>query len=226
MKKIIIIVLSVPTLCIIILAVNYIIFEKTGSRISVGEPITPRDTVKKALLVIDVQESITGKLSTNDHYILKSGEMIENINRIIDSAIRKDIPVIYVKNEITNFLLNILNNSLAKGSEGAELDSRLRIASDYIINKDKSDAFSNPALDSILNKNEINKLVFTGVDLAYCVNSTIQAAANRNYQICLVSDALLSKSDSMKAEMLDKYKERGFEIVSGREYNEFPCREP
>jgi len=99
------------------------------------------------------------------------------------------------------------------------LDSRLRVVSAFIINKDKGDAFSNLLLDSILISGDINKLVFTGLDLARCVNSTILAAANRHYDICLISDALITKDpDSLKQDMLEKFKQRGFEVMSCEEY--------
>ena len=64
---------------------------------------------------------------------------------------------------------------------------------DKIGQKDKGDAFSNAALDSFLIKNQINILVFTGLDLEGCVNNTILAAENRNYKISLISDAVLAK---------------------------------
>jgi nicotinamidase-related amidase len=220
MKKIFISVLSILVLGIMVIVVNFIIVAKNGSRISKGNPIIRKDTVKPALLVIDIQEGTTGKSATNDYYILQSNELINTINQIVDSSASHEIPVIYIKNEISNFLINILNSSLAKGSPGAELDSRLNVASDYIISKDKNDAFSNSLLDSILIKNDINKLVFTGLDLAYCVNSTIMAAVNRNYEICLINDALLSRSDSLKNTMLAKFRQNGYEIVLSNEYFE------
>lgn len=218
MKKIIYSMVIILVLIIVILIVNYIIFEKNILIISQGRPIIKKDTTKQALLVIDIQEGITGKDAANDDYLMKSEKLIKIVNHIADSSAKKNIPVIYIKNEISNFLINILNSSLAKGSAGAELDSRLKVVSNFIINKDKSDAFSNPILDSLLIKNNINKLVFVGLDLARCVNSTIQAANNRNYDICLISDALLSKSDSLKNAMLDKFKQSGFEIITSEEY--------
>jgi nicotinamidase/pyrazinamidase len=218
MKKIIFSILAIPVLGILIIIVNYVIWENVASRISEGKPIVQKDTVKTALLVIDVQEGITGRLAEYDYYISKSGELISNINLITDSSVSNNIPVIYVKNEITNFLINIINSSLAKGSTGAELDSRLKIVSDIIINKDKGDAFTNPLLDSILIKKDINKLVFVGLDLANCVRSTVLGAVNRNYKICLISEGLLAKSDSLKNITLDEFKKSGFEILSSGEY--------
>jgi nicotinamidase-related amidase len=220
MKKIILSIVSILALCIIILAVNYYIFDKNSEIISTGEPIVLYDTVKPALLVIDVQESITGKYSDNEYYKKKSEALINTLNRVADSSVKNKIPVIYVKNEITNFLLNILNDSYAKGSPGGEFDARLKTVPDFIITKDKGDAFSNSSLDSILLKHNINKLIFTGVDLAYCVNSTIQAAANRKYTICLLSDAVLSKSDSLEKVMLDRFRESGYEVITSQEYYE------
>jgi len=218
MKKIIISIISIFVLSISILIINYILVERSQSEISQGKPIIQKDPIKQALLVIDIQEGITGKASTDDFFISKSEMLIKSVNHILDSSARYNIPIIYVKNEISNPLINILNNSLAKGSPGAELDSRLKIQSNYIINKDKGDAFSNPLLDSILIKKGINKLVFTGLDLAQCVNSTILAAVNRNYKICLISDALITNPDSLKNSILEKFKQSGYEIITSNEY--------
>jgi nicotinamidase/pyrazinamidase len=220
MKKTIIAIESILVLCVVILAVNYVIWDQSSKKISQGRPIIQKETTKQALLVIDIQEGITGKSSTTDFFVLKSEELVSVVNRVIDASARNGIPVVYVKNEISDPLINILNSSLAKGGPGAELDSRLKVVSDYIVNKDMSDAFSNPLLDSILIKNGINKLVFAGLDLAECVNSTILAAANRKYDICLISDALVANPDSLKDIMLDKFKQRGFAVISSNDYIE------
>lgn len=218
MKKIIISIVSIPVLFVLILVINYMIFQHIAVQISKGEPITQKDTVKQALLVVDIQEGTTGKYSDYEYYMMKSEELINTINLLADSSVKNNIPVIYIKNEITNFLINILNDTYAPGSPGSKFDARLNIVSDIIINKDKSDAFSNSALDSFLIKNEINKLVFTGLDLAHCVNSTIVAAENRKYKICLISDAVLAKSDSLKKVSLDEFKQSGIEVISSNEY--------
>ena len=218
MKKIIVSVVSILVLFVLVLVINYMFFQNTAVQISKGKPITQKDTVKQALLVIDIQEGTTGNYSDNDYYIMKSQELINTINLLADSSVKNNIPVIYIKNEITNFLINILNDTYAPGSPGSKLDARLNVVSDIILNKDKADAFSNSALDSFLIKNEINKLVFTGLDLAHCVNSTIVAAENRKYKICLISDAVLAKSDSLKKVKLDEFKQSGIKVIPSNEY--------
>jgi nicotinamidase-related amidase len=218
MKKIIIVIISIPVLIILILAVNYIIFINTVNQVSGGEPIAQMDTIKQALMVIDIQEGTTGNYSDNKYYMKKSEEIINTVNILADYSYENQIPVIYVKTVIHNFLLNILNDIYAPESLGSKLDSRLNLVSDIIFEKDKADAFHNSVLDSFLTKNEINKLVFTGLDLEGCVNYTILAADNRNYDICLISDAVLAKSDSLKEVKLNEFKQRGYEIISSDEY--------
>jgi nicotinamidase/pyrazinamidase len=218
-KKAAIVAAAILVLSILILVANYIVVDILQSQISEGKPIVQKEKKKQAVLVIDIQEGITGKSAPTDEFVSQSEVLISVVNRVIDSSTEKDIPVIYIKNEISNPLINILNNSLAKDGPGAELDSRLRVVSSHIINKDKGDAFSNPLLDSILVEHDINRLVFTGLDLAYCVNNTIQAAVNRHYDISLISDALITQEpDSVKQSTLARFRQRGFEVISSDEY--------
>ena len=220
MKKIILTIASIIILFILILVVNYYIFFQTVNEVSQGKPIIQKDTINLALMVIDIQEATTGNYSDNEYYMKKSEEIINTINLVADSSVKSEIPVIYIKTVLHNFLLNILNDMYAPESPGSKLDARMNIISDNIFEKDKADAFSNPALDSFLIKNEINKLMITGLDLNGCVNYTILAADNRNYKISLISDAVLAKSDSLKLVKLDEFKQSGFEVISSSEYYE------
>jgi len=210
MKKLILTIVSIPVLFILILVVNYIIFQSTANRVSQGKPITQKDSIKQAVLVIDIQEGTTGNYSDDEYYKMKSKSIIDTINILADSSVKNQIPVIYIKSVIHNFLINILNDTYAPKSPGSKLDARLKLASDNI--------FSNSEFDSFLVKNGINKLVITGLDLAGCVNSTVLAADNREYDICLISDAVLAKSDSLKKVKLDEFKHRGYEIIPSEEY--------
>lgn len=218
MKKIILTIVSIFVLFILILVVNFIIFQNTVDQVSQGKPITQKDTLKQALMVIDIQEGTTGNYSDFEYYVMKSEEIINTINLLADSSVKSQVPVIYIKTVLHNFLINILNDTYAPQSLGSKLDARLNLVSDFIFEKDKADAFSNAALDSFLIENEINKLVFAGLDLDGCVYSTILAADNRNYNICLISDAVLAKSDSLKTVKLDEFKQNGYKIIPSNEY--------
>ena len=220
LKKVFLSIVSMLILFVLVLFVNYKIWDKKSSRISQGLPIIQKETKKQALMVIDIQEGITGKASTDDFFTKNSDKLINAVNLVIDSAAIHQVPVIYIRNEISDPLINILNNSLAKGSPGAAPDARLSIVSDYILSKNTGDAFSNPLLDSILIRNDINRLVFTGLDLGQCVKNTILAAKNRNYDICLISDAVISKPDSIKETLLEEFRLIGCEIINSKAFFE------
>lgn len=218
MKKIIIFTVLVIVLIAAVLFVNLLIFEKSAEKVTKGNPIATYQDEKSALLVIDIQEYTTGKLAADTNYIKVSDSMITLVNRMIDSARVNEIPVIYVRSEVTNMLVNLLNSSMAKGSAGVANDKRLHVVSDFDITKQKQDAFSNSRLDSILIENHVNKLYITGLDAAFCVNSTIQAALNRGYKITVIGDAVISKTDSLRTKMFDEYSAKGVNIINSEEF--------
>ena len=101
---------------------------------------------------------------------------------------------------------------------GAALDKRLKVVSDQVFEKDKEDSFCNPELDRFLTLNRINRLLVVGLDAAYCVNSTIKAAQNRGYEIAVITDAVISETDEMKARMLKEFENRKVELLKADEF--------
>ena len=203
-----------------ILFINLKVFMKRGSIVTKGIPIENYQSNNSALLVIDIQEYTTGVVSINEVFKKEADDLILKINRIIEKSYENGIPVIYIRSEISNPLINLINSSVAVGSLGAQLDARLKIVSDFIITKEKQDAFSNPKLDSILIKNEISRLFVVGLDAAYCVNSTIEGARNRGYKVVAISDAIISNPDTVKIQMLEEYADRGVDILDTKEFIE------
>jgi nicotinamidase-related amidase len=137
---------------------------------------------------------------------------------LIERSHENEILVVYVRSVVTNLMVNFLNPSMAQGSAGVEFDSRLKLVTDFIIEKERQDAFSNSVLDSMLIQNEISKLFIVGLDAAYCINSTIDGAQNRNYGISVIRDAIISETDSKKNRMLKVYADKCVEIISTEEY--------
>ena len=139
---------------------------------------------------------------------------IHNINQIVDSFRILNLPVVYVRSEITNPLINILNSSYAKGGPGAALDKRLNLVSGLVVVKNGEDSFRNTNLDSILTVNRVNELYVVGLDAAECVNATIKAAQNRKYRVNIVDEAVLSKSTELTDSMMMDFKARGVNVLS------------
>ncbi len=212
--------ISVPILLVIIIgtiAVNYIWFTRSIAGVSLGAEIQTNASEHAALLIFDVQEGNTGSWSKNETYRKQSTAMIQRINQLIDEAEKTKIPVIYIRNTVSNYLINLFNNSLAAGTPGVDADRRLRIVNGYTIMGDKLDAFTNPQLDSILYENSVNRLYFTGLDPAGSINNTLLAAKNRNYRISLIDDAIISEHPAIKKRKFNEFAGLGCDVISCRE---------
>ena len=214
LKKIIFGIVGTIILFIIVVIVNLIIFEKRASVVSKGQPIENYKGSNCALLVVDIQEATTGEVSTNPFYSMNSDSLIKNINRITDTFKNRDFLVVYIRSEISDPLIKLLNNSFAKGSLGAKFDKRMKFDSGLEVIKSRNDAFIDTELDRILTGNRISELYLVGLDAAYCINITSEAAQNRNYTVKLIDEAILSESETMKDSMMVDFKERGIKIIS------------
>jgi nicotinamidase/pyrazinamidase len=212
-KKITFGIIGTIILFVIIVIVNLIIFEKNGSVVSTGRPIENFEEHHSALLIIDIQEATTGDISMYPFFQKNSDDLIKTINQLAESFNIQNIPVIYVRSEIKNPLVNLLNSSYAKGSRGAKNDKRLKIVSNLEVAKKGKDSFRNTNLDSILNSNKVNELYIVGLDAAECINGTVEAAQNRNYKVNLIDEAILSKSKEMKDSMMVIFKDKGVNVI-------------
>ena len=213
-KKILLWTFIVLVLVVGVLAGNLLLFNLTAGKISEGEPVVNPDPEKMALLVIDIQEGTTGTVSITDGLIDQSENFIREVNGVIEDMYEAGYPIIYVQTEVVNPLLNVLNSTLKRGSEGFELDSRLLIKPGYTVVKRKNDAFYNTELDQILQEEGIGKLMLAGLDAMQCVWSTALAAQRRGYYISLVENATISETPEMKETALRMMKTFGMEIVT------------
>ena len=213
-KRILLRILLVLGLIIAVLAVNLVIFNITASKVSEGEPIQNRDPDKVALLVIDIQEGTTGGSSALKALVAQSEELISHTNRVIEEAGNRGQLIVYIRTEVVNPLLNVLNNTMARGTEGAELDHRLLTGEGPVVVKRKNDSFLGTELDQILAEHRISRLEVVGLDAAQCVRSTILAAQNRGYHISVVDDAVISKTEELKTQAINEFREMGVEILS------------
>jgi nicotinamidase-related amidase len=190
----------------VILIANYVVFGITASKVSEGVPIENRDPERVALLVIDIQEGTTGSMSITEGYIRQSESLIENVNSLVADALDLGWSIFWVRSEVTNPLINILNSTMARGSVGAELDGRLDTSTGQVVVKKKNDSFANTPLDALLEENGIGQLVVAGLDAEHCVLTAIQAASNRNYELIVFEETVIAEDEVAMAEMLEAYK--------------------
>lgn len=213
-KRILLRLLLVIGVVILVLVLNLVFFNIAASRISEGTPLTDPNPDNVALLVIDIQGGTTGTTSAIKPLVEQSEQLISRVNPIISDAYDGGQLIIYIRTEVVNPLLNVLNNTMARGTEGAELDQRLLILPGPVVVKRKGDSFMGTDLDQILRDHQIGKLVVVGLDAAACVKRTILAAHNRGYEISVVEEAVISGKAADKAQALDEFRELGVEVIT------------
>lgn len=183
-------------------------------RPSRGERI-PSSSAGTALIVIDIQEDYTGPQARKRY---RDGErIVAASNALIAEARRRGIPVAFVRNEIANPLLALLFGHLnAPGTPGAEMDRRLeRDPGTPTFVKHRPDSFTNPALDAWLREHQVEHLIITGLDAAYCVNATMHGALNRGYRVSLYRDAIATESGRSLDELAGAWRKAGASVETG-----------
>lgn len=160
--------------------------------------------MKKALVVIDIQNDIT------KHY----KDIIDGINTAIDWAERNGMYIVYIKhNNITAG-----TRTFKPDSKGAELVPELKVISNNIFIKTKSNALTSEAFAAFVASNQINEFFITGADAAACVKSTCFNMVKAGYIVHVISDCVTSYDLKKMGEMLTYYKSKGCEVKPLSDY--------
>ena len=152
----------------------------------------------KALVVIDIQNDIT------KHY----RDIIGNINAAIEWAMAKGMHIVYIKhNNITPG-----TRTFKPGSKGEELVPELKVVSDNIFVKTKSNALTSEAFSAFITTNDINEFYVAGADATACVKSTCFNMTKAGYTVHVLSDCITSYDLKKLPEMLAYYESKGCDI--------------
>ena len=160
-------------------------------------------TQKKALVIIDIQNDITKNYK----------EIIDNINKSIDWAVRNDIHVVYIRHEN----LSAGTRTFKPNTRGAELVPDLNVVSKNVFTKSKGNALTCEEFADFVNKNEIGEFYLTGADAVACVKSTCYNICKAGYKANVISDCITSYDKRKIDEMLNYYEKNGSKIISVNE---------
>ena len=134
-------------------------------------------TKRTAALVIDVQEGLTPG-SYREH------EVLQAINSVIAQVRQNGGDVIFVQHCHASYA------PLMKGHAGWEIHRSLdREPVDRCIEKQASDAFYQTDLDMYLRERNIGRLLITGLQTEYCVDTTCRSALSHGFDVTLIADA-------------------------------------
>lgn len=156
--------------------------------------------LKKALVIIDIQNDITKNYK----------EIIDNINKSIEWAVKKDIHVVYIRHEN----LSDGTRTFKPNTPGSELASDLKIVSKNVFTKYRGNALSSEEFADFINKNEICDFYIAGADAVACVKSTCYNLRKANYRVNVLSDCITSYDKKKIDEMLHYYESKGAKIIS------------
>ena len=158
----------------------------------------------KALVVIDIQNDIT------KHY----RDIIDNINTAIEWATAEGMHIVYIKhNNITAG-----TRTFKPGTRGEEFVPEMKVVSDNIFVKTKSNALTSEAFSAFIVANSINEFYVAGADATACVKSTCFNMAKAGYTVHVLSDCITSYDLKKLPEMLAYYESKGCEVKKLIEY--------
>ena len=154
----------------------------------------------KAFVVIDIQNDIT------KHY----RDIIDNINAAIDWAVTEGMHVVYIKhNNIT-----ASTRTFKPGTRGEELAPELKVVSEPIFVKTKSNALTSEAFTTFIETNGITEFYITGADATGCVKSTCFNMRKAGYTVHVLSDCVTSYDLKKLPEMFAYYAKQGCEVLT------------
>ena len=153
---------------------------------------------RKALVVIDIQNDITG------HY----RDIIDRLNAAIEWAAESGMEIVYIKHNN----LSAGTRTFKPGTKGAELVPELRIVSDNIFVKTKANALTGEKFWEFIRANDIREFYITGADATACVKSTCFNMTKAGYAVHVISDCVTSYDPKKMPEMLAYYTEKGCEV--------------
>lgn len=133
-----------------------------------------------ALLIIDMQK---GNF-LEPHPIYKGNELLTRVKRLINKARTAQLPIVYVQNNGTQ------GDPDEYGTAGWEIHASITpVRGDVVIQKQTPDAFHETKLRSELESRRIKKLIITGLQTEYCIDTTCRRAFSLGYETILVEDA-------------------------------------
>jgi nicotinamidase-related amidase len=138
---------------------------------------------KAALLIIDVQLGIFMRKNYDGMAIYNEELFIKNLRTLINKAKTVNAPVIYIQHMYRDF------PPMEKGQPAWDVLPDIKPEpDDIIIEKHHADAFHESALQEILCNLGVTNLIITGLQTAYCVDTTCRRAYSMGYKNILVSD--------------------------------------
>ena len=149
----------------------------------------------KAFVVIDLQNDITKNYR----------EIIDTTNQAIDWAVSNNMEVVYIRHNN----LSDGTRTFKIGTRGAEFVPELKIVSQHIFTKTKSNALTNEEFADFVRSHNITEFFIAGADATACIKSTCYNMSKAGYTVHVLSDCITSYDKKKLSEMFEYYLSKG-----------------
>jgi nicotinamidase-related amidase len=155
------------------------------------------NSTHSAVLLIDLQVDFLraeGRLPVAQSAV---PPLLECVEAVVAEAHEVGVPVVHIVNAYPRWSIGNLFRKFAaiEDSPGAAIDERVpRSDADPVFTKARSDAFSNPELDSWIREHGIERLLVLGVYADACVRRTVEGALARGIAVTVPRDGVASRS--------------------------------
>ena len=175
---------------------------------------------RTALLVIDMQEAVLAGC-------VDVAGVVTRINDLLRRARQAGTAIVFIQHGEAD------DPELAPGSPGWQLSGTLdRLEGDTVVTKSYRDSFADTGLAAELAKSGAQRLVVTGAQSDFCVQTAALSALVRGYDVTLVSDAhtttpAVLPDAELDAEAVVAFVNRRFETLQypGRSIQVLPAAE-
>ena len=174
---------------------------------------------KSALLIMDMQNSIVGRLAD-------SRQLIVHVKKAIAHAREKKLPVVYVVVGFRPGAPEISANNKSFVSYKTMLfsgntDEMIKIHQDLAplpeeitVIKRRVSAFTGSDLDVVLRSLEVQHLVLTGISTSGVVLSTVRESADKDFGLTVLSDCCADNDDEVHRVLMEKVFPRQAAVIS------------
>lgn len=176
-----------------------------------------------ALLVMDVQNNIINRMNPGEGFFNPLKKVITNARYhkilvlYVVVGFRKGFPEVSPHNQsFSQLKKGEVNLDTTNASQvHAEIAPQVE---DIIITKRRISAFTGSDLEVVLRANGIQHLVLSGIATSGVVLSTLREAADKDYQLTVLSDCCADRDEEVHRVLTTKVFPRQAEVITSEEW--------
>ena len=153
---------------------------------------------KTALLVMEMQLDYfrEGRIKK---FTYDGDALLAGVNAAIDAYSAKGADILYFRQVFPDTPTNhLVFGALIAGTEGAALDPRLHIASEYCFDKNIADIFADPQIAAFLSAQGYDAFALCGVDLCGGILASAKGARAKGAAVTVLTDCCGTRFDTRR----------------------------